>query len=143
MFIIYRPDTDEIGCHTTTDETGRVPTLYETRAHAERAIREYQHDREDAVMGPDYLSVRPVSMHTMNQPQTTTQSIDELLDLSEAQLNTLRVGAIADIREASADAAEARQDGNESDALTYEGLVRWYDSVHKLYTSALAARGWA
>ena len=62
MFIIYRPDTDEIACHMTTDETGRVPTLYETREHAERAIREYCDDRDEADMDFDYLAVRPVSL---------------------------------------------------------------------------------
>ena len=62
MFIIYNPRTAEIGCHMTRDDTGRVPTLYETPELAAEAILEHDQDRRNAAMPPERLSIREVSI---------------------------------------------------------------------------------
>lgn len=62
MFIIYNPRTDEIGCHMTSDDTGRVPTLYATPELAAQAILEHDRDRRNAAMPPERLSIRGVSI---------------------------------------------------------------------------------
>ena len=68
-FIIYNPAADDIGCHMTTDDTGRVPALYETEILAWLAIQEHDRERLAAGMEPEFLSIREFNIEILNRKE--------------------------------------------------------------------------